>query len=118
MFQLDKPTLDGLTKFEGKRETFNVIEKIGVHYGDVGMYLLEDDNKEEVAIIEATEGRGHNSVTISEQILQLWLKSAKKGATWMALVEHLRSAELNTLALDIEEVLEKSESVAVLSIVL
>ena len=76
----------------------NIVQKIAAHdYASFGMYLLHDENGEEVALIEKDHIiRGAASVT--EAILQKWLTSDAPTRTYQHLIECLRQSELGALA--------------------
>lgn len=99
-----KPTLRQLKKFPGQRKTINIVEHIAIS-NDFGTYLLQDDEGVKVpGIIKANH---HDPALVADAILREWI--AGKGVvpvTWETLLECLRDAELNTLANDIEEVLQ------------
>ena len=62
-----------------------------------GMFLLQDKNGEEVALIEKDHIiKGAKSVT--EAILQKWLTSDAPTRTYQHLIECLRQSELGALA--------------------
>ena len=80
---------------------------ISASYRDVGIFLLDDENGLEV---DRIEGHRHDPVAICNKIIQKWLNKEGGKATWKALVEHLQSAQLRSLADDIEKGLQ-SESI-------
>ena len=75
-----------------------VIETIAAsNYKKFGMYLLRDDNGAMVGLIEKDHIiKGAESVT--EAILQKWLKSDAPTRTYEHLIECLRQSELGALA--------------------
>ena len=75
----------------------NVIEEIGTHYYDLGIYLLRDDNGMATRAIINEQRR--NSENINTEILSRWLQGGGRGApSWSNLIEALRNMELNRLA--------------------
>ena len=101
----DKPSLVTLKKFPGKSGNFNVMERIGKNYTDFGTFLLQDDDGSKVSAIEAD--RQLKCLLICEDIVKSWLQGkGKKPVTYAVLVKCLRDAKLNTLADDIEAVLQ------------
>ena len=104
VFGKDKPVLEKLTVLKLKRmkgadgEPLKIIQKIAAHdYTTFGMYLLQDENGEEVALIEKDHLiRGAESVT--QAILQKWLTSDAPTRTYQHLIECLRQSELGALA--------------------
>ena len=101
----DKPSLLTLTKFPGKTNKFNVMERIGSNYDTLGMFLLQDDDGAKVSALKHELQR--NTFQICKNILELWLQGrGKRPVTYATLVDCLRDVKLNTLADDIEEVLE------------
>ena len=94
-----------LKKFPGKRQKFNVLERVGTRYTDFGTFLLEDHTGMKVSAIETARLRV--SAPILQDIFQEWLQGrGKEPVTYATLVECLRSANLNVLADDIQEVLQ------------
>ena len=75
-----------------------VIETITAgNYKKFGMYLLQDENGEEVDIIE----KNHNSKSadsVTEAILLKWLTGDAPTRTYQHLIECLRQSELGALA--------------------
>ena len=110
VFDKDKPVLENPTVLKLKRmkgadgEPLKIIQKIAAHdYTTFGMYLLQDENGEEVALIEKDHLiRGAESVT--QAILQKWLTSDVPTRTYQHLIECLRQSELGALA----ELIEKT----------
>ena len=101
----DKPGLEILKKFPGKSGRLNVIERISTNYTTFGTFLLQDDDGSKVSAIERT--RQLNSALICEDIVKDWLQGkGKKPVTYTTLVQCLRDTDLNTLADDIEGVLQ------------
>ena len=75
-----------------------IVQKIAAHdYTTFGMYLLQDENGEEVDIIEKDHiSKGAESVT--KEILKKWLTSDAPTRTYQHLIECLRQSELGALA--------------------
>ena len=75
-----------------------IVQKIAAHdYTTFGMYLLQDENGEEVTLIEKDHIiKGAESVT--QAILQKWLTSDAPTRTYQHLIECLRQSELGALA--------------------
>ena len=82
----------------------NVIEMIGTEAcGDLATCLLNDDyGKKLEAELYASQKKVHKLFTD-------WLDGSGKPATWYALVDCLRFAQLNSMADNIESVLETNE---------
>ena len=76
----------------------NIVKKIAAHdYTTFGMYLLQDENGEEVDLIEKDHiSKGAESVT--KEILKKWLTSDAPTRTYQHLIECLRQSELGALA--------------------
>ena len=101
----DKPVLPKLLKFPGRRGKINIPEQIGTNYRTFGIFLLKDDNGTIISGIE--RAKMHAADEINEAILERWIGGKGKGPfTWDTLVQCLRDTELNTLANEIEEVLQ------------
>ena len=75
-----------------------IVQKIAAHdYTTFGMYLLQDENGEEVDIIEKDHiSKGAERVT--KEILKKWLTSDAPTRTYQHLIECLRQSELGALA--------------------
>ena len=75
-----------------------IIKTIAVHdYTTFGMYLLHDENGDEVALLK----RNHihdGAESITQAILQKWLTSDAPTRTYQHLIECLRQSELGALA--------------------
>ena len=109
-----RPELDAMKKLQiGSKTPFDVIQKIGVHYKDVGIWLLEDDDGSKVANIADEIGCSFDSVVICAKIIEQWTQREEGRATWEELERCIRDARLTVLADDMMEVLQ-SESVAIL----
>ena len=101
----DKPVLPKLLKFPGRRGKINIPEQIGTNYKTFGIFLLQDDSGTIVSGIE--RAKMHDADEINEAILQKWIGGKGQGPfTWDTLVKCLRDTDLNTLANEIEEVLQ------------
>ena len=101
----DKPVLPKLLKFRGRHRKINIPEEIGTNYKMFGTLLLEDDTGAIVSGIELA--KMHAAAEINEAILQKWIGGKGQAPfTWDTLVQCLRDTELNTLANEIEEVLQ------------
>ena len=73
-----------------------IVQTIAAHdYATFGMYLLQDENGEEVDIIEK-DHKGAESVT--KEILKKWLTSDAPTRTYQHLIDCLRQSELGALA--------------------
>ena len=67
--------------------------------------MLKDDTGTIISTIE--QAKMHDAHLINEAILERWIGGKGQGPfTWDTLVECLRDTELNTLADEIEEVLQ------------
>ena len=86
--------------------SLNVIEMIGAAYGDLAICLLNDDYGKKLEVIEADF---HASQKKVQKLFTDWFDGAGKPATWYDLVNCLRFAKLNSLADDVESVLETKE---------
>ena len=75
-----------------------IIQTIAAHdYTTFGMYLLQDENGEEVELIKKNHIQdGAESVT--QAILKKWLTSDAPTRTYQHLIECLRQSELGALA--------------------
>ena len=101
---VDKPSLLDLKKFPGKHGRFDVMERIGVNYPELGMFLLQDHDLSKVSSLELTWQRA--SLPICRDIMRDWLQGkGKLPVTYATLLHCLRDADLHSLAKDIEDVL-------------
>ena len=91
------PTLLKLKTMKGADgKPLKIVQKIAAHdYTTFGMYLLQDENGEEVDIIEK-DHKGAERVT--KEILKKWLTSDAPTRTYQHLIECLRQSELGALA--------------------
>ena len=91
------PTLLKLKTLKGADgKPLKIVQKIAAHdYTTFGMYLLQDENGEEVDIIEK-DHKGAERVT--KEILKKWLTSDAPTRTYQHLIECLRQSELGALA--------------------
>ena len=72
-----------------------IIIKIAAHdYTTFGMYLLQDENGEEVDLIK----KDHNHEGAARAILQKWLQHDATPRTYQHLIKCLRQSELGALA--------------------
>ena len=100
----DKPSLLDLKKFPGKHGRFDVMERIGVNYPELGMFLLQDHDLSKVSALELTWQRA--SLPICRDIMKDWVQGkGKLPVTYATLLHCLRDADLHSLAKDIEDVL-------------
>ena len=93
------PTLLKLKAMEGTDgKSLKIIKTIAAHdYTTFGMYLLQDENGEEVALLK----RNHihdGAESVTEAILQKWLTSDAPTLTYQNSIECLRQFELGALA--------------------
>ena len=93
-----------LKKFPGKGGSFNILQRIGANYKDFGIFLLKDDDGAKTSAIVKQE-RGDVD-EINQAIFQKWIDGKGMLCTWKTLVECLQDVDLNSLANDIDEVLE------------
>ena len=84
-------------------KNLEIVKTIAAHdYTKFGMYLLQDENKVEVALLKKNHIHdGAESVTGA--ILQKWLTSDTTPRTYQHLIKCLRQSELGALARIIEE---------------
>ena len=101
----DKPVLPKLLKFPCRYGKINIPEQIGTNYKTFGTFLLKDDTGKIISGI--VRAKMHAADEINEAILERWIGGKGQGPfTWDTLVKCLRDTELNTLANEIEEVLQ------------
>jgi hypothetical protein len=74
-------------------------------YDSFGIYLLNDETGDQMAIIK-DDCRG-NPEKITIAILREWLKGRGTQVSWKSLIETLRSCKINSLADQIEMALEQ-----------
>ena len=81
----------------------NIAERIGDKYPDFGAEILDDRDGSIVSNISSEQQR--NCTRINQAILRYWIRQRQgaKPLTWRALIEVLRSIDLNNLAIKIEE---------------
>ena len=78
---------------------------IGTDYKTFGTFLLDDENGAIISTME--KQRMQDSYEINKDIFYKWIAgSGLQPVTWDTLVKCLRKAKLNTLADDIETVLQ------------
>ena len=96
----EKPTVLKLKKMKGADgEPLKIIQKIAAHdYTTFGMYLLQDENGEDVALLKKNHIHDHGAESVTEAILQKWLISDAPTRTYQHLIECLRQSELGALA--------------------
>ena len=100
----DKPSFLVLKKFPGKHGRFDVMERIGINYPELGMFLLQDHDLSKVSALERTWQRA--SLPICRDIMKEWLQGkGKLPVTYATLLHCLRDADLHSLVKDIEDVL-------------
>ena len=76
----------------------NIVQKIAAHdYATFGMYLLQDENGEEVDLIEK-DNISKGAVSVTKEILKKWLTSDAPTRTYQHLIECIRQSELGALA--------------------
>jgi len=102
----DRPTMRNLKKFPNKHgQDINIPLQIGTNYRTFGTFLLEDDSGTIVSGIEMA--MMWDAERINEAILMKWIGGkGQQPLTWDTLVTCLRDSELQTLASDIEKVLQ------------
>ena len=93
------PTLLKLKTMKGADgKPLKIIEKVsGGDYKTFGMYLLQDENGEQVKLAK----KDHNNDSakdITEEIIQKWLTSGAPTHTYHHLIECLKQSELGALA--------------------
>jgi hypothetical protein len=97
----DKPTLPELIKFKTQSGSINIMERIGLHYHQLGPLLLEDGDG---SVTDAIINRYHHDATlINHEILKRWLGgTGLKPVQWSTLISILKDINLSTLADKIE----------------
>ena len=82
-------------------------EQIGVHFTNVGIFLLNDDTG---ALVEAIARQHMNTAErINTEILRRWLQgSGRQPVVWRTLIGSLNQAGLPLLAENIEKRLRKT----------
>ena len=96
---VEKPTLLKLKTMNGADgKPLKIVQKIAAHdYTTFGMFLLQDENGEEVDLIEKDHIiRAAERVT--EAIFKKWLTSDAPTRTYQHLIECLRQSELGALS--------------------
>ena len=102
--QRQPPTLPELIRFKTRSGTINILEKIGTHYNQLGILLLEDTTG---AITKAIINHSHDATNINLQILEQWIQGkGKKPLEWSTLIEVLNDIGLSELANEIEHTLK------------
>ena len=76
--------------------TFKVPQKVGAHYSDFGIFLLNDEDGSRIRVIE--KDCNNKCEDVVRNTLSDWLQGKGKPATWKALIETLRICDLNKLA--------------------
>ena len=78
-----------------------VVQKIAAgDYMTFGMYLLQDENGDEVELIKR-DHKQDGAESVTEAILKRWLKSGAPTRTYDHMIECLRDCDLGALADDI-----------------
>ena len=102
--QRQPPTLPELIRFKTRSGSINILEKIGTHYKQLGILLLEDTTG---AITKAIIKHSHDATEISLQILEQWIQGkGKKPVEWSTFIEVLNDIGLCELANEIKHTLK------------
>ena len=81
------------------------MERIGSNYARFGIFILQDKDGAKVSALAHELQR--DPLQICEKMVKQWLEGkGKQPVTYATLVNCLRDAQLNTLADDIEDVLQ------------
>ena len=81
----------------------NLAEKIGIHYDNFGILLLEDKEGDQISNIEKRLQKDPEDIV--RQVMRLWLKGrGKKPVTWATFVAVLQDVGLEKLASDIKAI--------------
>ena len=93
----ERPTLPELYCFHSGDECVNIIEKISTNYFKLGIFLLKDDDGDEMdAVIEKC---GSDATKINLEVLKRWLKGkGKEPVSWATLASELKQCGLTVLA--------------------
>ena len=93
------PTILELKKMRGANgEPLKVVERIAAgDFMTFGMYLLQDDNGDEVEVITNNHKQG-GAESVTEAILKRWLTSGAPTHTYDHLMKCLRYSDLGALA--------------------
>ena len=92
------PTLLKLKTMEGTNGELKIMETVAAgDYTTFGMFLLQDENGDDVELIEKNQGhKGAEAVT--QAIIKTWLKSDSPTRTYQHLIKCLRLSKLGALA--------------------
>ena len=103
------PTLPLFINFPTPVGNVNLAERIGTHYLEFGILLLDDDTGTQMRAIER---ECHNRAEeINLKILQRWLEGkGRQPVTWDTLVHVLKDIGLRALVRHIEEHFSSSSS--------
>ena len=94
------PTMMELISFPMAGGKVNLAERIGAHYYEFGILLLEDETGDQIAAIEKKEQRQPSD--INREVFRMWLQGkGKTPVTWATLVAVLQDIGLGKLATDI-----------------
>ena len=95
-------TLPQLIRFKTQSGSINILERIGIHYWELGVLLLEDATGAHTQAI--IEHHREDAIKINFQIFQKWIQGkGKLPVEWSTLVEVLKNIELVQLANEIEQ---------------
>ena len=75
-------------------------------YVTFGMYLLQDENGDEVEVIER-DHKAEGAESITKAILKKWLRSGGPTCTYQHLIQCLENSSLGALANNIEAIVGK-----------
>ena len=103
IFTGEKPTLPKLLKFcIDTGANINIFRRIGTHYTDLGVMLLND---EDGSIVESITSQFHeNASNISREILMRWIRGeGLQPVTWRTLIDTLQDIGLTELATCIDK---------------
>ena len=108
----DTPTLLKLKTMKGADgKPLKIVQKIAAHdYTTFGMFLLQDENGEEVDLIEK-DHINKGAVSVTKEILKKWLTSDAPTRTYQHLIECLRQSELGALAELIENTTQRYDTI-------
>ena len=99
----ERPSLPKLLCFRTNTgTTINIMSRVGTHYTDLGLILLDD---EDGALVEAITSQFHeNAVKITREILMQWIRGEGiQPVTWKTLIDTLRDIGLTELATSIHD---------------
>ena len=93
----ERPSLHELLNFRTiTGDTINIIGRVGTHYDELGVILLNDSDE---SIVDAIVHDRRETAKITKEILKRWIRGmGKQPVTWKTLTDTLQTIRLTELA--------------------